>query len=107
MRKIVVPMVFLADPSLWTVPSSFNCVDWFLLPTVTDSMMEQVAKAARGYFTGDPSFVYEAQTHTYTEADNAAEDAVVSIIPTQAEMSIKDSVMYRSTDIQRQYKLFI
>lgn len=34
-------------------------MDWFLLPPVTDSMMEEVSKAAKGRFMGDPSFVYE------------------------------------------------
>ncbi|XP_049445709.1 radial spoke head protein 9 homolog isoform X2 [Epinephelus fuscoguttatus] len=38
---------------------SFNCMDWFLLPPATDSMMEEVSKAAKGRFRGDPSHVYE------------------------------------------------
>ncbi|KAL7388386.1 hypothetical protein ABVT39_012858 [Epinephelus coioides] len=38
---------------------SFNCMDWFLLPPATDSMMEEVSKAAKCRFTGDPSHVYE------------------------------------------------
>ncbi|KAM3602770.1 uncharacterized protein V6R79_010189 [Siganus canaliculatus] len=38
---------------------SFNCMDWFLLPNATDSLIEQVSKAAKGCFQGDPSYVYE------------------------------------------------
>ncbi|XP_042359348.1 radial spoke head protein 9 homolog [Plectropomus leopardus] len=38
---------------------SFNCMDWFLLPPATDSVIQEVSKAAKGRFTGDPSFVYE------------------------------------------------
>ncbi|XP_010737592.3 radial spoke head protein 9 homolog [Larimichthys crocea] len=38
---------------------SFNCMDWFLLPPVTDSMMQEVSTAAKGRFIGDPSYVYE------------------------------------------------
>ncbi|XP_028253025.1 radial spoke head protein 9 homolog [Parambassis ranga] len=38
---------------------SFNCVDWFVLPTATDSMIEEVSKLGTGQFIGDPSFVYE------------------------------------------------
>lgn len=34
-------------------------MDWFLLPSATDSMIEEVSKAAKGRFTGDPSYVYE------------------------------------------------
>ncbi|XP_041814670.1 radial spoke head protein 9 homolog [Chelmon rostratus] len=38
---------------------SFNCMDWFLLPPATDSMVEEVSTAAKGHFIGDPSYVYE------------------------------------------------
>ncbi|XP_068610003.1 radial spoke head protein 9 homolog [Brachionichthys hirsutus] len=40
---------------------SFNCVDWFLLPAVSGAAAEEVGKAAKGRFTGDPSHVYERQ----------------------------------------------
>ncbi|KAM9355002.1 radial spoke head protein 9 homolog [Pholidichthys leucotaenia] len=40
---------------------SFNCMDWFLLPPATESMMEEVSAAAKGRFTGDPSYVYEGR----------------------------------------------
>ncbi|XP_041661988.1 radial spoke head protein 9 homolog [Cheilinus undulatus] len=38
---------------------SFNCMDWFLLPPATDSMIEEVSRATKGRFIGDPSHVYE------------------------------------------------
>ncbi|XP_061756745.1 radial spoke head protein 9 homolog isoform X2 [Nerophis ophidion] len=38
---------------------SFNCIDWFLIPTTTTAMIEDVSKTAKGRFEGDPSFVYE------------------------------------------------
>ncbi|XP_069370802.1 radial spoke head protein 9 homolog isoform X4 [Paralichthys olivaceus] len=38
---------------------SLNCVDWFLLPPATDPLIDQVSRAAKGGFTGDPSHVYE------------------------------------------------
>lgn len=38
---------------------SFNCVDWLLLPPVTEDMLKQVSQAAKGRFRGDPSYVYE------------------------------------------------
>nr|XP_054604234.1 radial spoke head protein 9 homolog [Nothobranchius furzeri] len=42
---------------------SFDCMNWFLLPSITDSMIQQVAANARGPFRGEPSFVYPARTH--------------------------------------------
>ncbi|XP_029352456.1 radial spoke head protein 9 homolog [Echeneis naucrates] len=38
---------------------SFNCMDWFLLPPATESMIDQVSKASKKRFKGDPSYVYE------------------------------------------------
>ncbi|XP_024147385.1 radial spoke head protein 9 homolog [Oryzias melastigma] len=46
---------------------SLNCLDWLLLPSVTDAMVEEVSKAAQGRFTGDPSFVYELQVSKQEE----------------------------------------
>ncbi|XP_051909396.1 radial spoke head protein 9 homolog [Hippocampus zosterae] len=40
---------------------SFNCIDWFLIPTTTTEMIEDVSKTAKGRFEGDPSFVYESR----------------------------------------------
>lgn len=49
------------------VAGSLNCVEWSLLPPVTEEMVMQ-AKQLKGRFQGDPSFEYE-----YTEIN--AEDA--------------------------------
>uniref|UniRef100_H3C539 Radial spoke head protein 9 homolog n=1 Tax=Tetraodon nigroviridis TaxID=99883 RepID=H3C539_TETNG len=38
---------------------SFNCVEWLLLPPVTEDMIKQVSQAAKGRFRGDPSYLYE------------------------------------------------
>lgn len=38
---------------------SFNCMDWFLLPPATESMIQDVSLSAKGRFVGDPSHVYE------------------------------------------------
>lgn len=51
-------------------------MDWFLLPPVTDSMMEEVSTAAKGRFIGDPSYVYELDRRG--QADE--EDVLVSMI---------------------------
>ncbi|XP_017291465.1 radial spoke head protein 9 homolog [Kryptolebias marmoratus] len=67
---------------------SFNCMDWFLLPTITDSMIEQVAKAAKGCFTGDPSFVYEPKTHSYTAADNAADEDAETKVTEEKRLAV-------------------
>ncbi|XP_069014490.1 radial spoke head protein 9 homolog [Embiotoca jacksoni] len=42
-----------------TVLYSFNCMEWFLLPPVTDVMIQEASKAAKGQFMGDPSYIYE------------------------------------------------
>ncbi|KAM3860997.1 radial spoke head protein 9 homolog [Diretmus argenteus] len=49
---------------------SFDCVDWHLLPPVTESMIVDVSKAAKGLFMGDPSHVYKH------EGDDASEEEV-------------------------------
>ncbi|KAM6906317.1 radial spoke head protein 9 homolog [Lycodopsis pacificus] len=41
---------------------SFNCMDWFLLPLATDSMIEAVTKAAKSRFIGDPSAMENEST---------------------------------------------
>ncbi|XP_072529973.1 radial spoke head protein 9 homolog [Salminus brasiliensis] len=43
---------------------SFNCMDWHLLPPATEALIAEVAVAAKGRFTGDPSYEYE---HTETQ----------------------------------------
>ncbi|KAM4528933.1 radial spoke head protein 9 homolog [Fundulus diaphanus] len=50
---------------------SLNCMDWLLLPTVTESMIEEVSEAAKGLFIGDPSFVYEQKIQNQREGEEA------------------------------------
>ncbi|XP_076016213.1 radial spoke head protein 9 homolog isoform X2 [Genypterus blacodes] len=38
---------------------SLNCMDWLVLPAVTDVMIADMSKAVKGLFTGDPSHLYE------------------------------------------------
>ena len=57
---------------------SFNCMDWFLLPPATHTMIEEVSKAARGRFMGDPSYVYELiEIQRQGEGEEAVEEEVV------------------------------
>ncbi|XP_054474932.1 radial spoke head protein 9 homolog [Anoplopoma fimbria] len=62
---------------------SFNCMDWFLLPPATDSLVEDVSKAAKSRFIGDPSFVYE-----HGERDAAAEDEVVTKVNEESRLAV-------------------
>lgn len=64
------------------VNSSLNCMDWFLLPPASDAMIEEVSKATKGRFMGDPSFVYEHQEiHRQGKGNEPVnEKAVVSVI---------------------------
>ncbi|XP_072218703.1 radial spoke head protein 9 homolog [Leuresthes tenuis] len=55
---------------------SFNCMDWFLLPPATDSMIEKVSKAPKARFLGDPSYVYEQKVHS---RDEAVEEAMIKV----------------------------
>lgn len=56
------------------VLTSLNCVDWLLLPSVTDAMVEEVSKAAQGRFKGNPSFVYE---HKVSQQEGKEQEKVV------------------------------
>ncbi|CAG5928155.1 unnamed protein product [Menidia menidia] len=58
---------------------SFNCVDWLLLPPATDSLIEEVAKAAKGRFMGDPSYVYEQTVQSEGEREAGAQEAVSKV----------------------------
>lgn len=59
--------------------SSFNCMDWFLLPPATDSMVEEVSTAAKGHFIGDPSYVYE-RVEIRRQGEKDEERVVVSVV---------------------------
>ncbi|KAK9533413.1 hypothetical protein VZT92_008532 [Zoarces viviparus] len=47
----------------------FNCMDWFLLPLATDSMIEEVTKAAKSRFIGDPSAMENEPCNSSSESD--------------------------------------
>lgn len=64
--------------SSWLVPSSFNCIDWFLLPPATDALIDLVSRVTKGRFIGDPSHVYEQlEIHRQGEGEGAVEEEVV------------------------------
>ncbi|KAK9517591.1 hypothetical protein VZT92_022950 [Zoarces viviparus] len=48
---------------------SFNCMDWFLLPLATDSMIKEVTKAAKSRFIGDPSAMENEPCNSSSESD--------------------------------------
>lgn len=54
-------------------------MDWFLLPTTTDSMIQEVSIAAKGRFIGDPSHAYE-HVEIRREGESDEERVVVSMI---------------------------
>uniref|UniRef100_A0A8C1AVY2 Radial spoke head protein 9 homolog n=1 Tax=Cyprinus carpio carpio TaxID=630221 RepID=A0A8C1AVY2_CYPCA len=54
-----------------------NCMDWHLLPSATESMIADVALAAQGRFTGDPSQEYKhTEMRIKGEGDDATEEEV-------------------------------
>ncbi|XP_070782287.1 radial spoke head protein 9 homolog [Enoplosus armatus] len=68
---------------------SFNCVDWFLLPPATDSMIEEVSKAAKGRFIGDPSHVYEHPgIRRQEERDGVVEKEVVTKVNEESRLAV-------------------
>uniref|UniRef100_A0A4W6EHB8 Radial spoke head protein 9 homolog n=1 Tax=Lates calcarifer TaxID=8187 RepID=A0A4W6EHB8_LATCA len=68
---------------------SFNCMDWFLLPPATDSMIDEVSRAAKGRFTGDPSYVYEhLEIRRQGEGDEAEEEEVVTKVNEESRLAV-------------------
>lgn len=57
---------------------SLNCMNWFLLPPATDSMIKDVSTAAKGRFTGDPSHVYE-HTEIHERGDGDEEEVLIKV----------------------------
>uniref|UniRef100_A0A673NPK1 Radial spoke head protein 9 homolog n=1 Tax=Sinocyclocheilus rhinocerous TaxID=307959 RepID=A0A673NPK1_9TELE len=55
--------------------NSLNCMDWHLLPLATESMIADVALAAQGRFTGDPSHEH-TEMRIKGEGDDATEEEV-------------------------------
>ncbi|XP_034555110.1 radial spoke head protein 9 homolog [Notolabrus celidotus] len=62
---------------------SFNCMDWFLLPPATDSMTEEVNRAARGRFTGDPSF-----EHVGIKNQGDRDEEVVTKVKEESKLAV-------------------
>ncbi|XP_059213174.1 radial spoke head protein 9 homolog [Centropristis striata] len=68
---------------------SFNCMDWFLVPPATDSMIEEVSKAAKGRFIGDPSYVYaQLQIRRQGEGDDAVEEEVEFKVNEESRLAV-------------------
>ncbi|TRY90849.1 hypothetical protein DNTS_020873 [Danionella cerebrum] len=54
---------------------SLNCIEWHLLPPATESLMADVALAAKGRFTGDPAHEYEhTETRLVGDGDEKTEE---------------------------------
>ncbi|XP_038132442.1 radial spoke head protein 9 homolog [Cyprinodon tularosa] len=66
---------------------SLDCMEWFLLPMVTESMIEEVSKAVRGHFIGEPSFVYE-QIHSHGGGEEAAEGEEVIRVNEEKRLAV-------------------
>lgn len=78
-------------------------MDWFLLPPATHTIIEEVSKAGKGRFIGDPSYVYEhLEIQRQGEGDEAVEDeVVVSMISNEQCYIILSQIII--TVIQRKY----
>ncbi|XP_078131440.1 radial spoke head protein 9 homolog [Sander vitreus] len=57
---------------------SFNCMDWFLLPPATQSMIEKASKI-KSRFIGDPSYVYEHIEIRRQGEDDTTEEVVTKV----------------------------
>ncbi|XP_026197984.1 radial spoke head protein 9 homolog [Anabas testudineus] len=68
---------------------SFNCMDWFLLPPASDSMINEVSKATKGRFIGDPSYVYEhLEIRRRGEGDDAEEEEIVTKVIEESRLAV-------------------
>ncbi|XP_072297369.1 radial spoke head protein 9 homolog [Eucyclogobius newberryi] len=92
---------------------SFNCLDWYLLPPSTDSMVQEVSKAARGHFMGDPSHVYEHVERQSKGEEAEAEDLVIKVteenrlVVTVYQIDQEVSVVPRGAFIKRPHELVL
>nr|XP_019947029.1 PREDICTED: radial spoke head protein 9 homolog isoform X1 [Paralichthys olivaceus] len=66
---------------------SLNCVDWFLLPPATDPLIDQVSRAAKGGFTGDPSHVYEHR-EIHRRGGGDEEEEVVTKVNEESRLAV-------------------
>ncbi|XP_017579509.1 radial spoke head protein 9 homolog [Pygocentrus nattereri] len=68
---------------------SFNCIDWHLLPPATDALIEEVAVATKGCFTGDPSHEYEqTETRRLGEGDEPVEEEVMVKVNEEKRLAV-------------------
>ncbi|KAK2856346.1 hypothetical protein Q5P01_005081 [Channa striata] len=68
---------------------SFNCTDWFLLPAVTDHMINEVSMAVKGRFVGDPSYVYEQlEIRKKGEGDDPEEEEIVHKVNEEHRLAV-------------------
>ncbi|XP_023286065.1 radial spoke head protein 9 homolog [Seriola lalandi dorsalis] len=67
---------------------SFNCIDWFLLPPATESMIDEVSRAAKTRFIGDPSYVYEHLEIRRRGGDEAEEEEVWTKVSEESRLAV-------------------
>lgn len=67
------PVLKRARASVLLVAVSLNCVEWSLLPPVTEEMVTQAGQL-KGRFQGDPSFEYEYTERNAEDAERLFED---------------------------------
>ncbi|XP_009698622.1 PREDICTED: radial spoke head protein 9 homolog, partial [Cariama cristata] len=70
---------------LGIVAGSLNCVEWSLLPPVTEEMVAQ-AEQLKGRFQGDPSFEYEYTEINAEDAERLFEDGKEPMIKEEARL---------------------
>ncbi|KAM8831596.1 radial spoke head protein 9 homolog [Spinachia spinachia] len=66
---------------------SFDCVDWFLLPSATESMIQEVSVVAKRRFVGDPSYVYE-HVEMSGGQDGAVDSPVVAKVSEESRLAV-------------------
>ncbi|CAL8313664.1 unnamed protein product [Lota lota] len=66
---------------------SFNCMEWHLLPPADDRMVGEVSRAAKGRFTGDPSYEYTASP-LQREGDEASEEVVATKLTEERRLAV-------------------
>ncbi|XP_063184820.1 radial spoke head protein 9 homolog isoform X1 [Chroicocephalus ridibundus] len=64
---------------------SLNCVEWSLLPPVTEEMVTQAGQL-KGRFQGDPSFEYEYTERNAEDAERLFEDGKEPMIKEEARL---------------------
>ncbi|KAG7220770.1 hypothetical protein INR49_032013 [Caranx melampygus] len=67
---------------------SFNCMDWFLLPPATKSVIDEVSRAAKTRFIGDPSYVYEHLEIRKQGGDEAEEEEVWTKVSEESRLAV-------------------